>query len=428
MIDLSQLMSMQSTVSGVSNSSMPESGEAENPEAQEALTFMALLSECLVQEESANTINSSSSDANSTIPSELEKLPIEEIAADETEVATSGEMQTEDDGITELDVVENSPLQWFSTSSFEPPVNKLTENIDASKSDVTNTPMIETRTTQKASDLPVAEYTTDQEQMPVADLASTNEESVAAMEMTEAEASNEPLNLINIQDSKKDMQRKTTDSAKAPETAQSKILPEKYSENLIKESNNLSYSQSSKVESPVIEQTGDGKSTNNPPVLLGAGAASQDLKNAPVNDTGAPKMLHLGQKVASTDWGDKFNQQIIWLGQQKLKTAIIKLNPQELGPVEVNIKLIKDVTTVNITTHSTQVRDLIEQTLPRLREMMSEQGVNLSQVNVESSNKQHHSSSQTTDQFLRDKETEEESVQFTTQLNPKSKGIVDYFA
>lgn len=107
---------------------------------------------------------------------------------------------------------------------------------------------------------------------------------------------------------------------------------------------------------------------------------------------------------------------------------MIKLNPQELGPLEVNIKLVKDVASVNITTHTTQVRDLIEQSLPRLREMMSEQGVNLSQVNIESNSHQRNPSTQTYEATTSEPENNEEPLLLTSLTPPHNKGIVDYFA
>lgn len=141
------------------------------------------------------------------------------------------------------------------------------------------------------------------------------------------------------------------------------------------------------------------------------------------------KMIELPQSVISPEWGSEFNQQIIWLGQQKIKSATIKLNPQELGPLEVNIKVVKEVATVNITTHSIPVRDLIEQALPRLREMMAEQGVNLSQVNIESNSNHRQQSQQNDEKKVAEWEINDEQVLATTPLTGRiNKGLIDYFA
>ena len=81
-------------------------------------------------------------------------------------------------------------------------------------------------------------------------------------------------------------------------------------------------------------------------------------------------------------WQDVFNQQVVMLGNQQVKQAAIRLNPPELGPIEVTIKLNQDHTSISFNAQHTQVRDAIEQAIPRLRELFNETGLNLADVNV----------------------------------------------
>ncbi len=98
--------------------------------------------------------------------------------------------------------------------------------------------------------------------------------------------------------------------------------------------------------------------------------------------------LQVSTPVGQGEWTQQFNNQVLWLGSQQFKSAAIKLTPAELGPVEINIKVVNDVATVQFNSHSGQVRDLIEQAVPRLREMMQDQGIQLADVDVQDKSQQ----------------------------------------
>ncbi|KTD52472.1 putative flagellar hook-length control protein [Legionella rubrilucens] len=142
------------------------------------------------------------------------------------------------------------------------------------------------------------------------------------------------------------------------------------------------------------------------------------------------KSLELPVLVDSPEWGSQFSQQITWLGQQKIDRAVIRLNPQELGPLEVNIKFHKDEASLTITAHTLHVRDMIEQAIPRLRDMMSEQGINLSQFNIESNASQHQAGRQpghAQQAGTQVSQVGEEGSQETNVIK-NSRGLIDYFA
>jgi flagellar hook-length control protein FliK len=73
---------------------------------------------------------------------------------------------------------------------------------------------------------------------------------------------------------------------------------------------------------------------------------------------------------------------VMWLSSQNLKSAEIQLDPQELGRLEVRIEMNKDQTQVTFLSPHAGVRDALEGQMVRLREMFSQQGMNLVDVNV----------------------------------------------
>ncbi|WP_250657665.1 flagellar hook-length control protein FliK [Alkalimarinus coralli] len=95
--------------------------------------------------------------------------------------------------------------------------------------------------------------------------------------------------------------------------------------------------------------------------------------------------------VSQGAWGDKVNDKIIWLANQKIQFAEIHLNPQDLGPMEVKINVQNDQATVTFNSQHQGVRELLEMNVSRLREMMSENGVDLAHVDVSDQSSQQQS-------------------------------------
>lgn len=89
--------------------------------------------------------------------------------------------------------------------------------------------------------------------------------------------------------------------------------------------------------------------------------------------------------VGQPQWSQAVGEKVLWLAAQNVQSADINLNPLDLGPVQVKISVNQEQTTVNFTSHHAVVREVLDQNLGRLREMFSEQGLNL--VNVDVSDK-----------------------------------------
>ena len=68
---------------------------------------------------------------------------------------------------------------------------------------------------------------------------------------------------------------------------------------------------------------------------------------------------------------------------KNLKNLDIRLDPPELGQMKIRMTMNNDVANVHFTVNSQQARDVIEQTLPRLREMLAQQGMQLADSSVQ---------------------------------------------
>lgn len=102
---------------------------------------------------------------------------------------------------------------------------------------------------------------------------------------------------------------------------------------------------------------------------------------------------HVVTEFGKPAWGNDFNQQITWLATQKHQIAELHLHPADLGPVEVILHISNDQSTqvsAQFTSPHLAVREAIETALPRLREMMAENGITLGNTTVGAETSQQH--------------------------------------
>ncbi|MCB1875377.1 MAG: flagellar hook-length control protein FliK [Chromatiales bacterium] len=86
--------------------------------------------------------------------------------------------------------------------------------------------------------------------------------------------------------------------------------------------------------------------------------------------------------MGNGNWDKDLGNRIRWQVGGGQQTAEIKLSPPHLGALEIRVSVSNDQTHVQLVSHHAVVRDVMEANLPRLREMLAEQGMNQVNVNV----------------------------------------------
>lgn len=86
--------------------------------------------------------------------------------------------------------------------------------------------------------------------------------------------------------------------------------------------------------------------------------------------------------VSHSGWGEQIGQKVLYMASQGLSEAEIQLDPPELGPLQARVSINNDQAQVTFNSHSSQVRDALEQSVARLRELLSGEGIDLVNVNV----------------------------------------------
>jgi hypothetical protein len=113
--------------------------------------------------------------------------------------------------------------------------------------------------------------------------------------------------------------------------------------------------------------------------LRTTGAPADQALKGPVAD---PPSLPLAEPLHTPRWGEGFANRVSWMVKQDLQQAELRLNPPDLGPLEVRIAVANDEARITFTAQHALVRDAVEAALPRLREMLTANGLNLAQVDV----------------------------------------------
>lgn len=132
--------------------------------------------------------------------------------------------------------------------------------------------------------------------------------------------------------------------------------------------------------------------------------------------------------------GDDFDEavgtRLTWLAEQKIGHAHIKITPNDLGPVEVHLQMDGDKVHASFTAAHADVRQALEQSLPRLRDMLGEHGFQLAHADVGAQQQGQRGDSGTTaaGSDLADAGIEETASVVVPASVLKARGLLDAYA
>ena len=166
-------------------------------------------------------------------------------------------------------------------------------------------------------------------------------------------------------------------------------------------------------------------------------AALASLQNAAANIAAPalqPVQMTVNTPVNQSKWADEFSQKITWLASSsKNQTAELHLNPPQLGPLDVVIKVSGDQATALFTSPHAAVREAVEQAMPRLRDMLADNGIMLGNTTVSDQTPRDQGQSGTQRAIIPNSNDIRDSTPVApgmAQVSPISRhnGIVDTFA
>ena len=87
-------------------------------------------------------------------------------------------------------------------------------------------------------------------------------------------------------------------------------------------------------------------------------------------------------RFGAPEWEGALGQRVVWMAGLQHQVAELQLNPPHLGPLEVRLNLSDGQASVSFVSQQPAVREAIETALPRLREMLADNGISLGNVMV----------------------------------------------
>lgn len=147
--------------------------------------------------------------------------------------------------------------------------------------------------------------------------------------------------------------------------------------------------------------------------------------------TPASRTPKIDSAVGAPGWDEALGQKVVWLVSQQQQVAELHLNPPDLGPLEVVLTVSNDQASALFVSPHASVREAIESALPRLREMMAENGITLGNATVSDDSfqgqagteREHHSP-----QRRADTELLAPGVRSSVLVPARRTGLVDTFA
>jgi flagellar hook-length control protein FliK len=111
------------------------------------------------------------------------------------------------------------------------------------------------------------------------------------------------------------------------------------------------------------------------------GVVGASAPTAPTGPAAGPT-LAVNSPVGSAGFAQELGQQVAWLGGQDIKQAQIRLNPQELGPLEVKVSVEHGRVDVVFAAQHPEAVTAVQQSLGQLNQMLGGQGLSLGQAMV----------------------------------------------
>ncbi len=90
----------------------------------------------------------------------------------------------------------------------------------------------------------------------------------------------------------------------------------------------------------------------------------------------------IAARVGTPGWDNQVGQKIVWMVAGKEQSATLTLNPPDMGPMQVVLSVTNDQASVTFSAAQPEVRQALENAMPKLREMMGENGIALGNASV----------------------------------------------
>ncbi len=152
------------------------------------------------------------------------------------------------------------------------------------------------------------------------------------------------------------------------------------------------------------------------------------------SEQATPTQIQIKQSLTGPNWSKAFIENMTTISLSNKQSAEIRLDPPDLGPIQVKIQHLQGETQIQFQVQHADVKNVVEMNLSKLREALAEQG--LDNVNIELSQQGKEQDNQAA-QFAQESEHQtkgaihesiEQSAPKESQIPDSNQSAVDFFA
>ncbi|OUL58561.1 flagellar hook-length control protein FliK [Pseudoalteromonas ulvae] len=149
----------------------------------------------------------------------------------------------------------------------------------------------------------------------------------------------------------------------------------------------------------------------------------------------APTEAQLQQplNILRTEAAKELHDRVTFMLGLNKKEAEIRLDPPELGSMQIRVRSDAEQAQINFVVQSQQAKEALEQSLPRLREMLAEQGIQLGESSIEQQSESNDESNDGSDASHNKQHADtDEEIEQTSHISARIAGSrvggVDFYA
>lgn len=155
---------------------------------------------------------------------------------------------------------------------------------------------------------------------------------------------------------------------------------------------------------------------------------AQVMQNTKQANASAEQALQQPVNIARSDAAKALFDKANMLLNLNLKEAEIRLDPPELGSMQIRIRSDAEQAQINFVVQNQQAKEMLEQSMGRLREMLAEQGINLGESNVSEQGQSEQQTAEHSGSSLTNDGNVESGGEVSEQILSKQQDGIDFYA
>ncbi len=113
-----------------------------------------------------------------------------------------------------------------------------------------------------------------------------------------------------------------------------------------------------------------------------------DISKLPISNNASTANYQISTNLYQPGWTEAFNQRVIFMGHNNINSASISINPEHLGPIQVQLQMnANQQTSIHFVVNNPDVRQIINDSIQQLGAIFDQSGIQLGQTSVSSQSK-----------------------------------------